>query len=174
MNFNKKGRVKLGKKGFINDILYILIGLFVFALVLFLVFTFYKGFYDNTIDDPNFAGDASQASLKAGINTLLLFDKLFALAIALLSIGLLITSYYVDSNPLFFVIALIVVAIIIVFAAQLGNAYDEVKNSEGLAETVARYPTINLIWSNITVYIAIMSFLSIAIIYGKVRQFGGG
>jgi len=169
-----KSEKRMNKKGWINDILYVLIGLFVFALVIFLVYTMYHSFNTSVTNDSAFANPNSQYALAQGEVTLLLFDKLFALAVALITIALLISSYYVDTHPVFYVISLIVAAVIIVFAAQLANIYDEVRTADGLTDTVAKYPTINFIMANIPLYIAVMIFLNLIIIYGKIRSFSGG
>lgn len=172
--FKQEHKDRMNKKGWINDILYIMMGLFVFALTIFFVYKMYNEYNIAVNDIPEFQGDTVQHVLDQGQTTLLLFDKLFALAVALVTIVLLISSYYVDTHPVFYVVSLIVAAVLIVFAGQLANIYDEVRNADGLVEVVAKYPTINFIMSNIPIYIAIMIFLSLIIIYGKVRSFSGG
>lgn len=173
MKYNIKHK-KMNKKGWINDILYVMVGLFVFALVIFLVYTMFHSYHTSVQNDAAFANPNSQYALNQGEVTLLLFDKLFALAVALITIALLISSYYIDTHPVFYVISLIVAAVLIVFAAQLSNIYDEVRTADGLEDTVAKYPTINLIMQNMPLYIAIMIFLNLIIIYGKVRSLSGG
>lgn len=165
---------KLNKKGFANDIIYIILGLFVFALVILLSYSMYSSFQISTSNIPEISSANVKPIIDNGEKVLLSFDRLFIMAIALLSIGVLVASYYVDSNPIFLPIALIIGAILIMFSAQFANIYSAVQDSGGLTTTILKYPLITFIFNNLPTYIAIMIILAIATIYGKLRTFSGG
>lgn len=164
----------MNKKGYAEDVLYVTIGLFAFILVTYLAYTMYSGFRESTNAIPEFQNPTTQEAFVKGEQAILNFDKLFVLAMVLLSIGVWIASYYVDSNPVFLPISLIIGAVIIMFSAQFANILEEVRSASGLATTVVKYPLITFVSDNLTIYITLMVIVSLIIIYGKLRTYSGG
>ena len=55
-----------------------------------------------------------------------LFDNLILMAFVLLFAGVLISTFMLDSNPLFFVLSLVAMISLFVVAAILGNTYESI------------------------------------------------
>jgi len=98
------------------------------------------------------------------------FDGLFIFFLVLIWALMLVASFVVDSHPIFFVFALILMIFVFFVAAELGNAYEEVTDDSDLAPVVASdFPMTDWIMSHFLLVAIVIGFSIIIVLFGKSR-----
>ncbi len=97
----------------------------------------------------------------------------FMLLFVGLIISLMITSFLVRTHPIFLFLYIFMLAIMILLAAYLGNAYEDMKNNPVFASTLTNANFINMVLSHIVEISLAVGALSIIIIFAKFSTYGG-
>ena len=105
--------------------------------------------------------------MQSGQNSFSLFDYLFIFLIAGASISLLISAYYVNTNPVYFWVSVIMLLVLILVAVGINNAYDAMSTSDQLGSTMAEFPIIQFFMDHIALYCTIMTLAGIVVFYSK-------
>ena len=166
-SFNKKGSSVI-------DIIFVM----VFLVVIGLIFFFVNYSFSEVKDDIIAGGDlgatesANLESYYQGFSSW--NDYAVGFIFFGLIIGILVTAYFVDAHPVFFVISLILFIFVIFVGVFVSNAFQEVINETDLAVTKTHFPiTIFIINNLIMLLIATFVMMSI-ILYGKSGNSQGG
>lgn len=115
----------------------------------------------------------SEIAINQVTSTLLMFDSLFIFMIIGSFVAILISSFWLDTHPVFFIISFLVFLFSIVIFAILGNVYGEFVNTQGIQAAAANYPLMTAFWSNVPTIAAIFIVALIIIIYSKMRKGSG-
>ena len=161
----KRRRRFKNKRGQIQEIVFVIAILVVFALVAVVGNIVLTKFYGAM---PDGAGKELAAPIEQ--NYASLWDKLIVMAFILLNFGVLLGAIMIDVHPAFFWVAFIIWIMIGASVLVLNNAVDDILTSDALALTWSQYPFTNFILSNLlTIYLSFGAILLI-IIYGKARN----
>jgi hypothetical protein len=95
----------------------------------------------------------------------------FALVFFIVFIAIALSAYYVKSTPLFAIIALVLLGIFGMIAADLSNAYGDYATSDADMYNYidANLPLLDHVMNNIVTYIALMGLLIIVVLYAKIQ-----
>lgn len=161
------------KRGDVTDIMIFLILTFVFAVVIF-IFAFIipeiaQGL--GTAGMNNTAEGASGIEELERFGTITLQRGFFLLAMGLM-ISTLITSFLVRTHPIFIFLYIFMLGLTIFVGTYLGNAYDDLRNTPLLSDTLASQTLINLIMENLITIILAVGALSMIIIFAKFSSGG--
>ena len=102
-----------------------------------------------------------------------IFDGAMAFVLIGLTIGLVITSFFIKTHPIFMVINIVGLIFLVFVAAILSNFFDDVVTTTELNETIDRGGALTgskFIMDKLPWICAIVVFLSTAVMYSK----GGG
>jgi len=161
----------MNKKGTGLD--YLNVPFMLFITILFFVVGY---FIISSVQDgfSNLKGDSINKSLAVehlsqGKSAVKYFDYLFLFLVFGLTISLWISAYYINTNPVFFWVSVILLFVVIILGAIFNNIYYKISQT-GLSDSVEAFPIINYIMSHIGLFIAFILISSIVIIYAK----GGG
>jgi hypothetical protein len=178
---------KLRKKGAWQEALTIAIMLFVFAIV-FVCIAWYNSEARKTIDlikdqsiqhmnqSPSDSTDYAinitnqiATDYKAGIGSTNYWDYVYIFIFMVLLLSSIISSYYLDSSPIFFVASFILFIAVSVVVPMLANAFGDTINS--LPSLNIRYsmPIMYWIMSNFLAVVCIYFMLIAVILYAKYR-----
>ena len=162
------------KKGEITDMLIFVVTIFALGIGLFMMMyitpTISNGLrgagLNNTVEGAN-AIDAMNSVGTTVVNNgfLLLFVGLI--------ISMMITSFLVRTHPIFLFLYILILAITLLLAAYLGNAYDQMIQNPIFASTLADATFINFILSHIVELSLAAGALSLIIMFSKFSTYGG-
>lgn len=161
--------IKKNKKGSI-DLIVILIVLFCIGIMgIFFNYAFNQALTEVQHTELNNTPEGAN-SLVVAKSTTAYYDYFFLIVFIAVTIGLLVSSFYVDIHPAFFIFFLIVWVLAIVLAGLLGNAFYQVTNTSEISQTTQQFNYTRNIWLNMPIIIAVIGLLAIIIIYAKTRS----
>jgi len=154
--------LKRNRKGSLLDWFWIVTALFITSIVVILAL-----FINNKITDVAiFTDDANAAAALAhSKDTLLSMDNLFLFIVVGLSLFTVCSAAMVWNHPAFFFVGMILLAIAIMFAAFMSNAYEDVTDTETLQETSANFTKMNFLMGKLPYYICFMGMMTAVVMY---------
>lgn len=151
------------------DVVTIIVVIFVFALVAWIGYTFLKDINTDLQADADLSADAKAVSSNITTRFPAIFDAGFMLILFLLWVAILISSYLIDTNPVFFMVSIIVFAIAILVAMAVNSGYSEMLTDSDFSSFSTDFPMSHFILNNI-VWVTLIVGLSIGVVlYGKNR-----
>lgn len=99
------------------------------------------------------------------------WDNTILTILAFLTIVVMISSYFIDTHPIFFIVFLVLLVLSLIGIATLSNAYIEISADADLAAHVAVYPKINWIMSMWPFVVLIQGVLVGIVLYVKFKIF---
>lgn len=156
-------------KGSISDVLVAAILLFIFALTTVIGFVVYREAAAAMASGISLNTEA-QSVLDSGGFALKILDYGFLFVFIGLIAAVVISGMYIDSNPVFFIFAVLVLAIYVIISVPFANAYSVFANSTANVQyAITQYPIITFIVSNMPLIVVMIGALFFLAIYGKSR-----
>lgn len=156
------------------DTLMVMIVLFAFILTIYWSNVVYQDINADIQADDSLENNTKEIMQNMDDRFAPTFDYGFLTIFILLWILLLVASFQVDSNPVFFVIMIVVMIFVFIVAANLGNTYEEiVDDGEDLTNLVPSYPVAHFIMSHLLQTIIVMAFTVVIVQFGKNQYLGG-
>lgn len=172
---NKNNKKKHNKKAQIGEILFIVATLFSLAVALLaskLVLSKFKA----GLDESGYQTAESNASLNKIAAVYPTFDYMIVFVLVGLTIGLMISSYFIPAHPAFVVVNIIGVFLLVFMGALMSNMYGEMISSENEAfyDAVSdgSYSKLGFIMNRLPWICVILTILSSIVMYSK-SQTGG-
>jgi hypothetical protein len=170
----KLRKIKHNKKGSVQDLLYVGITLFVFALVILI------GFRISTSLNTEFqASDDVDAYGKAAHQQITnmypgIIDNSFLFVTVILSLGTLIMAAMVRIHPIFLPIYLLAWLFVIFLCGVFSNAYSEMAANPDLSALAAQMTFMNQVMTTLPFIIGIVGALLAIVMYKayKGEQYG--
>ena len=147
-------------------------GIIVLFIFLLSVFLFYKPFTEINNDiqaEPEFSTLTKDTVDNVHTRYPAIFDGGFIFIFAFLLIIALVTSFFLDANPIFFIISIVLLVICLVFGAFLSNVYQELMSDEELTTLTSVFPLTNWVMSNIIIIMVVEFILIGLVVYGKTQ-----
>lgn len=170
----KLRRIKQSKKGSVQDLLYIGITLFVFALVILICFRISTSLNtefqaSDQIDSKGKAAHQQITNMYPGI-----IDNSFIFVTVILSIGALIMAALVRVHPIFLPIYIIAWIFVIFMCAIFSNAYQEMAANPDLSALATQMTFMNQVMTTLPFIIGIVGALLAIVMYKayKSDQYG--
>lgn len=164
LNFNSK------KGNFIVDSILIIVILFVFAIIAVLS-SLTLGEINADVQNDSDLNNLTRTELNDYSDRMpTTFDALFILLFVLLWIFLLVSSYYIDTNPLFFIITFLIMAFVILTAAILSNSYEELREEGDIEPTAINFPMTNFILDKLPFVVIGLGASILLVLYAKFKE----
>lgn len=163
--------LKYARKNGISDVLLVIVVVFSMALFLLLM-VYISNALDNSITPmmDSAVDNTSAEVFHEGINKITnTADYIFLMVFIVFVIGLIITSFWFFSHPIFLVLYLILGIGGLVVSVPLSNAYQEVADKGMFSTAVSHLPILDYIMNNLPLIVGVLIVLSIIIIYSKSR-----
>jgi len=159
----------------VRDVILVSVITLALAMVLFASFFISRSAIDTMVSIPTIAADNATVQVLQDTKDLTLrFDSVvFGVFIGLV-LAILITSWFVPSNPIFAAIYFIVIVIGVVLSTIMSNVWEQMTTSAIFGTTIQSFPIANNLLSNMPVYLAVVGFLGIVIMFAKPAVFGQG
>lgn len=171
MSKKRKRKYLKYKKGSYFDLFFIVIVLFMSALMIFVGFMVVSAF-NNKIQ----AQSDISASTKAMINDKIaakyppVFDKLYLVMFIGSLLTALIGAWMIDTHPVFFVVGIIILVVICIITMVLHNAYERFIAEPTFSSMVVNFPIVNFFMNHILQIIIACAILVMIVLYAKPKQ----
>ena len=119
--------MKNNKQGSMLDMTLVLVALFIFAFVTVLMFNVYDRYTTGLTTDPtinNTVSDHIESQTLATFGTL---DFVYAFLLILFTVLTVVSAFAVRSYPVFFVINIVMLVVLVIIGAVMGNVYSELE-----------------------------------------------
>ena len=151
-----------------NDVIMIGVFVFMFAIGFFILFNISGTMIGSMMGIS--AINQSEAAVEALQGTQRMTGRLdyvvFALFIGL-TLGLIITSWFVAGNPIFMVLYFFVVVMGVIFSSVFSNIWETTAGASVFGTTIASFPITNNLMGNLPIYLAVVGFVGIIVMFAK-------
>jgi hypothetical protein len=171
MIYKKKGELDWIFASFI----FIIFGLLLMAPIVLKIFISVREPISASLGNLSVGGSEAQAGFDKVMGTGISFWDQVIVAVFFFNILLLVISaIFIDTNPLFIVLFIVLAMLTIIFSPLIISSLDNLYGNPAYTSEVAQLPFMNMIRENFSVFLlGLMVFLGI-IIYGKLALFSSG
>ena len=151
-----------------RDIIFVLITLFTVGTFLFIVNFGTKTMVSEIVKIP-VINDTSVAkeAFEDTSNVADRFDYLFFGLFMALTLGIIITGWFVAGNPLFMILYFIVAVIAVITSMIFGNVWYDITTQVAFGNTLGNLPITNLVLTNLPIFAASISILGLVVMFSK-------
>lgn len=159
----------LSKKGNVIDILLFIIVIFVLAIAVPIIYYVMNMGYTPLVQEFNASGSNQSVQIlqKNQTDYPNIFDAAVVFILIFLWIFILITTFFLDSHPAFFIIAVIIMIFIMIVGIILNNQYLEFASTETYLAIESTFPMTYWILGHIFVIAIIISMSVLVTLYAK-------
>ena len=157
------------KRGDASEYLTFIVILF-FLAVSFLVCAYIMGIFSDDVINGTELGGGQVANDSVEHLNRMKTDSIqngFIAIFGVLSIGMMVSAFFVRVHPVFFIIYIITLAIAIFTCIPLSNAYQLLKDTDVLAATSAEQTKMNWVMEHLVLITLAVSALSMVILFAK-------
>ena len=161
------------KKAQIQQIAFFLV--LVFTLIFILLLSKYILVkFNDALEEENLHTTESRQALVDMNVAFPTFDNMILFVLVVLSIGLIITSFFIPTHPIFMVINVFGIFFLAFLGMLLSNLYaDIIGESEELASVYSTFPKLNFVMNQLPWIACILVFIVTIVQYSKFRREGG-
>ena len=166
----KKNKRTIKKKGTIADLFYVVVVLFTLFIILI---TSYKVFDDITIEMNASRNDGMMSDQSIDMMTsnkdryITIFDYAFLFIFGGLQLALLISAFWIRTHPMYFVVALILIALLAFVTFQISNIADEFGMDSDYVGIYEEFNIMRYIMRNLPILEIIFGFVTLIVLYMK-------
>lgn len=165
--FKKKSKKKKGNVAI--DVIILIIVLFSFALAGIFINIFTTEMNTSIQNDTSISIEGKELMQTTTTGFPSLVNDLFLLIFIGLWIVMLITAWFTDTHPIFFIFTAILLVFVTLIGMNISNAYQEITADAGVVASADMFPNINLIMSNLGAIVLVIGFSVVMVLFGKSR-----
>lgn len=156
------------------DLLYAVIVLATVGIGIFFIVKVYSGMNSNMQELDTLSTDSKVmlAANSGGYGSL--WDGLLVLAYGLVWVFLLVSSYFVNSHPIFLVFTLLILIFIFIVVMVIGNVYQAVADSPQLVSESSQFPMTLWIYTHLLEMSIVEAFTCLIALFARSPTSGGG
>jgi hypothetical protein len=122
---------------------------------------------------PEFSNTTTENIEYVEAKTIPFLDYLFFFSFVAITIGLIISSIYIDVHPALMVIFIIALVVAVVLAGIFANAFVEIGEETEILSTYNQFVLTQIIITHLPLLVFVVGLVVIIILYGKSRGGGG-
>lgn len=164
MVFSNKGQA-------VFDLVILLLIVFFIAVAALFGGYIFSQLNDEIQSDPDFDTLSKSTSNTLNTNYVTIFDNVIFFTIILLWIGLIATSFMIDTHPIFFIITIFFMIVVFIAGMALANAYEDISSDNDLSVYSQGFTKTNFIFDNFLLSLIVIGFSTALALYAKS---GGG
>lgn len=169
-----KKRTK-NKKGSMFDMFYVCAILFVICIGIFFVHKVWNELSPELEADTDFGGtEEGKAALGSVTSTINGFNVLFVLIMVFAFIAVIVLAFMIDTHPIMFVIALVILLLTGLLGTIFSNMFTEFTGDSELQNETNTFSAPVHVMDNLPRYILVAGMLLMIIMYGRYRGVIGG
>ena len=156
-------------RGSLIDLIVVIIAIFTLAVATFIGYTLLDGVIPQFGEQEGF----NTTSMTNVQGTYGVVDNMFLFIFIGIIAAVIISSFVIDTHPIFFVFSIIMFAIIILIAMVFKDAFIEFSTAPGFSAANAAMSNMSLVWNNIHLILPAMAGVIILALYAKGKRIGG-
>jgi len=102
------------------------------------------------------------------------WDSSFLFIFLAICLGLWMSSWYIDTHPMFFIIAILCMVVFVAISMLIGDGFNNLVSGNALSSSASEFVIIPFFMSNFVVIITVVGFITGAILYAKSKSGSGG
>lgn len=157
------------KRGDIGEIMLIIVIMFTIAIIAPIGYKLISEInpkIQNTTTLPTVGKEALNTAQDRYVN---IFDGAYLLILVMLIIAVVIGAAMLDVHPMFFIIAVIALAIFIIVTAILSNAFQEYSTTTAISPYISQFPIILFVMQHYATIIVGVGFMVLVTLYAKTK-----
>jgi|SRR3972149_11340416 len=162
----------MNKRGDLQSIIIMIVILFALGLGAILFSRVFLAVTTELKDVPEFSNQTISTIESVEGKTIPFLDYLFFFSFIALSLGIIISSIYINTHPAIMIIFIIALIIAIVLAGIFANAFVEVGETSELSSTYDQFTLTKMLITHLPLAIFIVGLLITIILYGKGKAGG--
>ena len=159
----------MNKKGIQTDLLFVVGGLFILALVMFFTFHIFET-VKVALNETAVNQTRVDAIFDYTTTTTKIFDFIFPAVLTGLMLFMVVSAFFIDTHPIFFFSSILVLVVALVVAPPIANTFEEIVNEAVFVDTKAEFPVTNFIFDKYPLFILSMSLPVGVVLFGKARR----
>jgi hypothetical protein len=164
MQIRKK---KIGKKGSLFDLIYIVPLIFIMVLIMFFVHRAWSEMSPQLAAEPDFSGPEGKAAMQTATETINGFDILIPFIFIFFILIMVIMAFYVQTSPVFMFIGIFILAISLTLAVAFKDIFKDISGDSEFANETATYVASSYIMNHLPAMIAVAGLILFIALYGK-------
>lgn len=100
-------------------------------------------------------------------------DNAFIIVLVLFWIILIVSSLFIDTHPIFFIVTVFLLLFVFVAGMIISNSYENIVQDGDFLTFSSEFPKTNWVMSNLLIVLMVMGFTAGLALYAK-SQYGGG
>ena len=165
LSSNKKGNA-------IVETIMVMVVIFIFGLMTIIGFKINDDLYEDMTDNTTFSAEAIEVTETINTGYPKWFDGGFLLMFILLYIFVLVSAFFLDTHPLFFVFTILLLAFVLIVGAVLANSWEEIISDGDFGAVSASFPITSFIISHMVETVLIIGASIAFVLYGKASRGG--
>lgn len=157
---HKKGQIAI-------DIMSILIILFIVGITFVIGYKALSEINTDIQADADFNSDVKANVQGVATNYPIFMDNAFFIMIILFWIIMIITSLFIDSNPIFFIISVVLLFFVFVIGMIMSNAYEDIMSDGELINFSDAFPKMSFVMNNLLLVIIVIGMTATLALYAK-------
>lgn len=167
----------MSKRGVISDAIFFTIMLFVVSVGLLVVFMSYDALDQALSSNDQISNSTAERFSEGASEFPSTWDFVFLTAFIAVVVGILVISYLLATQPVFFFVFMFIVIVLGGLAGFIANSFDtiivDLEEASGLALS-SGFPIMTFIMSNYLIFVVVMVMLMLIVFYAKPNQGGFG
>jgi hypothetical protein len=161
----------MNSRGQISDVLYALFIVFAFGVVL-LLFGYMFGAFNTALKKNPSVNETIMINATSTFQTETIptIDKLVPLLFIGINIGVIVLCFMVRSNPIFFILIVLLIPVVIFMAALLSDAYNTLASNPHLTEMANELGYTYMVMQNLVLIQLIFAFIDAVVLFSGVSM----
>ena len=162
------------KKAQVLDITYSLIYIVLVCVSTIIAFIIFQ-YFDAAMVANGLTTEVYNKTAANAVEMFTFFDLLMPLALVLSIASVVISSFFIETHPAFFIISVFISIFVLITTAMVGNFFQMfLVQTEALAGTSSSFPWMVWISENLMIFATVGAVLTIIALYAKIRGSEGG
>lgn len=158
----------LNRRGSAQDVLLIGVLLFAFGIGFLILHMVGTQIYDGLLANSQIQTSTATIEVLNAAKAQLAKLDLFFLAVFIgLVLALIITSWFISTNPLFMSLYVVIIIIAVVVSMGLSNAWEAASQRPAFVTSLAAVPITNHVLSYLPYYIAVVGMIGCIVLFAK-------
>lgn len=168
----RKARRKMNKKGSMLDLIVGMVIIFVIAIVILVVGKANDNLQKN-LNETVSGSAVSQGAMTKLDSVVKNLNYLFVFAVAGMIIWLVVTAFFIESHPIFFIAGFLILVIAIILGVIFSNAYENLESNPQFSDIKGNYSAIDWLMLKFPTVVLVLGAIFFIIMFAKIRGAGG-
>ena len=156
-------------RGSLIDLIWIIVAIFILGVATFIGYTLLDGVVPHFGEQEGF----NTTSMTNVQGTYGVVDNMFLFIFIGVIAAVIVSSFVIDTHPIFFVFSIILFAIIILITMVFKDAFVQMSTAPGFSAANAAMSNMSLVWNNIHLILPAMTGIILLALYAKGKKIGG-